>query len=327
MIITKTPYRISFFGGGTDFEEYFSQYGGEVVGSTIDKYCYVSIRSLQKFFDHKYRISWSKIENVKKISDINHPTVKGLLRYYNLSNEGLEIHYDGDLPGNSGIGSSSSFCIGLIKALNQKFNFKFNKKKLASEAYHIESNVIGENVGMQDQVWASYGGLNSIKFNKSNFIVRKLNINKNIKDNLQKNLLMFYSGKSRFSDKIEKDKKKKIVDKIKFYHEIKKQVNECKKILSSGKNLNEFGLLLNEYWNLKKSLSTKVSSNEINEIYSEALIAGALGGKLLGSGGGGFFVFYVPISMQRKVRAKLHKLEEVKFKFSEEGSSIIFSND
>ena len=180
---------------------------------------------------------------------------------------------------------------------------------------------------MQDQVWASYGGLNSIKFNKSNFLVRKLNIKKNIKYNLQKNLLMFYSGKSRFSDKIEKDKKKKIVDKIKFYHEIKKQVNECKKILSSEKNLNEFGLLLNEYWDLKKSLSTKVSSNEINEIYSEALNAGALGGKLLGSGGGGFFIFYVPTNMQKKVRAKLYKLEEVKYRFSEEGSSIIFSNE
>jgi len=327
MIITKTPYRISFFGGGTDFEEYFSKYKGEVIGSTINKYCYVSLRSLQKFFDHKYRISWSRIENVKKISEIYHPTVKGVLNHYKLKDDGLEIHYDGDLPGNSGIGSSSCFCVGLIKALNQKYNFKLNKQKLASEAYHIESNVIGENVGKQDQVWASYGGLNSIKFNKSNFIVRKLNINKNIKENLQKNLLMFYSGKSRFSDKIEKDKKKKIVDKIKFYHEIKKQVNECKKILSSGKNLNEFGLLLNEYWDLKKSLSTKVSSNEINEIYSEALNAGALGGKLLGSGGGGFFIFYVPRSMQKKVRAKLHKLEEVKFKFSEEGSSIIFSNE
>ncbi len=327
MIISKTPYRLSFFGGGTDFEEYFSIYSGETIGTTIDKYCYVSIRSLQKFFDHNYRISWSRIENVKKVSQIYHPTVKGLLTHLNLNKEGLEIHYDGDLPGNSGIGSSSSFCVGLISALNKKYDFKFNKKKIAEEAYYTESKVVGENVGKQDQVWASYGGLNSIKFNKRNFLVQKLVIKKKIKDKLQKNLMMFYSGKSRFSDKIEKDKKKKIFDKINFYHEIKDQVKECKKILLSGKYLNEFGLLLNDYWELKKNLSTKVSSNEINQIYKEAMNSGALGGKLLGSGGGGFLIFYVPKNKQSKVRKKLYKLEEVNFNFSNEGSSIIFSNE
>ena len=207
MIISKTPYRISFFGGGTDFEEYFSQYGGEVVGSTINKYCYVSIRSLQKFFDHKYRVSWSKIENVKNISEIDHPTVKGILKHFKLYNQGLEIHYDGDLPGNSGIGSSSSFCVGLINSLNKKYNLKLDKKKLLKKHFFIESRVIKENVGMQDQVWASYGGFNSIKF-KKNFLVSKIKYKKKIITNLQNNLMMFYSGKSRFSDKIEKDKKK-----------------------------------------------------------------------------------------------------------------------
>ncbi len=327
MIITKTPYRISFFGGGTDFEEYYSKYDGEVIGTTIDKYCYVSLRSLQKFFDHKYRISWSRIENVKKISDIYHPTVKGILNHYNLIKQGLEIHYDGDLPGNSGIGSSSCFCVGLINAFNKKYDLKFDKKKIAKEAYYIESKVIKENVGMQDQVWAAFGGLNSIKFFKKNFVVSKIKIKKEISNNLDNNLMMFYSGKSRFSDKIEKDKKKRIQKKINHYHEIKSQVQECKKILKSGKNLHEFGLLLNEYWKYKKNLSTKVSSIQIDNIYDEALASGALGGKLLGSGGGGFMIFYVPKNKQKKVRKKLYKLEEVKFNFSDLGSSVIFSNE
>lgn len=327
MIISKTPYRISFFGGGTDFEEYFSQYGGEVVGSTINKYCYVSVRSLQKFFDHKYRVSWSKIENVNNISDIDHPTVKGILKHFKLYNQGLEIHYDGDLPGNSGIGSSSSFCVGLINSLNKKYNLKLNKKKIAQEAFFIESRVIKENVGMQDQVWASYGGFNSIKFEKRKFLVSKIKIKKKIITNLQNNLLMFYSGKSRFSDKIEKDKKKKIKNKIHYYHQIKNQVKECHKILKSGRNLDDFGLLMDEYWNLKKNLSSKVSSGEINEVYDEAMKSGALGGKLLGSGGGGFFIFYVPRNNQIKLRKKLNKLEEVDFSFSNEGSSIIFNNE
>lgn len=327
MIISKTPYRISFFGGGTDFEEYFSQYGGEVVGSTINKYCYVSIRSLQKFFEHKYRISWSKIENVKNISKIDHPTVKGILNHFKLYNQGLEIHYDGDLPGNSGIGSSSSFCVGLINSLNKKYNLKLNKKKIAQKAFFIESRVIKENVGMQDQVWASYGGFNSIKFEKKNFLVSKLKLKKKTITNLQNNLMMFYSGKSRFSDKIEKDKKKKIKNKIHYYHQIKDQVKECHKILKSGRNLNDFGLLMDEYWNLKKNLSSKVSSWEINEVYDEAKKSGALGGKLLGSGGGGFFIFYVPKNNQIKLRKKLNKFEEVDFSFSNEGSSIIFNNE
>lgn len=327
MIITKTPYRISFFGGGTDFEEYFSEYDGEVIGTTIDKYCYVSLRSLQNFFDHKYRISWSRIENVKKISDIYHPTVKGILNHYSLIKQGLEIHYDGDLPGNSGIGSSSSFCVGLINAFNTKYNLKFDKKKIAQEAYYVEAKVIKENVGKQDQIWASYGGFNSIKFTKKNFLVSKIKLKKVVADKLKSNLMMFYSGKSRFSDKIEKDKKKNIKNKISYYHQIRNQVDECSKILRSGRNLDDFGLLLNDYWNLKKNLSSKVSSSDINEIYDEALNSGALGGKLLGSGGGGFFVFYVPKNKKSELRKKLNKLEEVKFNFSNEGSSVIFNNE
>ena len=249
------------------------------------------------------------------------------MKHFKLYNQGLEIHYDGDLPGNSGIGSSSSFCVGLINSLNKKYNLKLDKKKIAEEAFFIESRVIKENVGMQDQVWASYGGLNSIKFNKRNFLVSKLKLKKKIVTNLQNNLMMFYSGKSRFSEKIKKDKKKKIKYKIYYYHQIKNQVKECHKILKSGKNLNDFGLLMDEYWNLKKNLSSKVSSWEINEVYDEAMKSGALGGKLLGSGGGGFFIFYVPKNNQNKLRKKLNKFEEVDFRFSKEGSSIIFNNE
>lgn len=326
MIITKTPYRISFFGGGTDFEDYFKHHGGIVVGSTIDKYCYVTLKEASNFFNHKHRIIWSKIENVKKTDAITHPIVKSVIKYFKIQ-EGLEIHYHGELPGNSGVGSSSSFNIGLINAFNEKLKIKNNKSNNAKLAYHVEKNLCKEYVGLQDQVWASYGGFNKINFKKKKFDVKPVKISLNQTNNLEKNLLMFFTGKTRYGSDIEKDKQKQITKKLSYYNQIKLITKDAINILeNNNENLKDFGYLLNEYWQLKKKLSKKVSNNKIDQIYSEGLKAGAIGGKLLGSGEGGFILFYCEKKFQKKIIKRLSKLNKINFKFSNEGAKVIFND-
>lgn len=326
MIISKTPYRVSFFGGGTDFEKYFSKYEGQVIGSAIDKYCYVTLRDLPPFFKHKSRIVWSKIELVKSFKHIFHPTVKSVLneKEYNLPNS-LEIHHQGDLPANSGIGSSSAFTVGLLNAI---YNYKkkiISKKKLSNRAIYTEVNQMKENVGYQDQVWAAYGGLNIIKFSKNKkILVKKIKITKQKKQLLQKNLIMFFIGKHRFSGKIEKSKISSISEKINTYHQIKEQVNECKNILEGKKDLNNFGYLLHDYWNLKKSLAANVSNIQIDEFYKDARKNGAIGGKLIGSGGGGFILLFS--ENIKKLKERYNKYVPVTLKFEDEGSKIIHSD-
>lgn len=325
MIITKTPYRISLFGGGTDFEEYNSKNKGLVIGATINKYCYVSIRDLPPFFNHNYRIAWSRIENVKKIKEIVHPTVKSVLHFAKLK-KGQEIHYDGDLPGNSGIGSSSSFCVGLLNAINNKKKYKITKEKLAYKAYKIENKIMKEHVGMQDQIWASYGGVNYISFKNKKFKVNKLPLKLSQLKKLQENLLLFYTGKTRFSSDIEKDKKKQLDKKIFYYKKIYTQAKNVLSDIKSG-NLDSIGENLDEYWHLKKQLSNKVSNKEIDEIYHEAKLSGAKGGKILGSGGGGFILFYCNKKNQKKLKNRLKKLLAIDFKFENKGSQVIFNNE
>jgi D-glycero-alpha-D-manno-heptose-7-phosphate kinase len=323
MIISKTPYRISFFGGGSDYPTWYRKYGGEVISSSIDKYLYISLRELPNFFNHNYRISYSKTEEVKEIKNIKHLVVRNLLKHLKWKS-GLEIHYDGDLPARSGMASSSAFIVGMANSLiYEKKKNRIAKKELAKFSYKFEQNVLKENVGSQDQIACAYGGFNSIKFYKDgSFKVTKIG-NDNFINTLNKNLLLFYTGKQRTAEKIAKtfinllpnEKKDNVL-------EILNIVKEAKKIISSSDH-KLFGKLLGESWKIKKSLSSHISDSKIDSIYDEAVDSGALGGKILGAGGGGFMLFYVPQSKQKKVLLKLKKLTHIPFTFSKKGSEIV----
>ena len=266
MIITKTPYRISFFGGGSDYPDWYRKYGGMVLSTTIDKYIYISCRFLPKFFKHKYRIVWSKIENVKDINQIQHRAVKTLLKHLKIK-DGMEIHYDGDLPARSGMGSSSCFAVGLIKALYKIKNKDLSKNELARKTIHFEQKIMKEVVGSQDQTITSYGGFNKIIFSKNNKIqVQKISFNKNIRS-LNKNLVLIYTGINRTAHKIANTYVKKLTKSKKYQIEkIMSYVNEGKKILESG-NVDDFGRLLNNSWHEKKSLSNLITNKKIDELY------------------------------------------------------------
>ena len=326
MIISKTPYRISFFGGGTDYPSWYIKNGGAVLSTTIDKYIYISCRTLPPFFEHKYRVVWSKIENVKKIDQIKHKAVKELLKKYKIKS-GLEIHYDGDLPARSGTGSSSVFIVGLINILNNFQGKRIKRKKLAETSIHFEQQILKEAVGSQDQIAAAYGGFNKITFNVGGgFNVRSYSMSQKVIKKLNKNLLLLYTGEKRtahhiakgYVDKLQTSKKSHIL-------EISNFVKEGEKVLKRG-DLDDFGKLLHESWLEKKSLSSLISNSTINAIYEKALTKGALGGKLLGAGGGGFFVFYVPHWKQKKFIQYFKKFITIPFKFTSEGSKIIFRN-
>ena len=325
MIITKTPYRISFFGGGSDYPEWYKKYGGMVLSTTIDKYIYISCRFLPKFFTHKYRIVWSKIENVKDINQIQHRAVKRLLQHLKIK-QGLEIHYDGDLPARSGMGSSSCFAVGLSKALYKMKNQELSKDQLAKKTIEFEQKIMREVVGSQDQTIASYGGFNKIIFNKNNKIqVQKISSSKNI-EKLNKNLVLIYTGISRTAHKIANTYVKKLTRSKKNHIEkIMGYVNEGKKILDSG-NVDDFGKLLHISWLEKKGLSKLITNNKIDELYDEAIRHGALGGKLLGAGGGGFLLVYMKNENAKKFFKRYKNIINVPFNFTKDGSQVILNN-
>jgi len=324
MIITKTPYRISFFGGGSDYPEWYKKFGGSVLSTTIDKFIYISCRELPPFFEHKYRIVWSKIENVKEINQIQHSIVKKLLQY-NKIKSGLEIHYDGDLPARSGMGSSSSFSVGLMCAL-----IKFQKKNisninLAKQAINFEQKIMKETVGSQDQVAASIGGFNKIKFLKNEKIIIKKILSKNLKK-LNSNLLLLYTGIQRNASIIANNYVHKLSNqKEKNIRKIIEKVDLGEKIIKSG-NLDDFGELLHETWIEKKNLSSSVSNNKIDELYKICMENGAKGGKLLGAGGGGFLLIYIKNEKKKKLLNKLKNIINVPFKFSDEGCEVILNS-
>jgi D-glycero-alpha-D-manno-heptose-7-phosphate kinase len=325
MIISKTPYRISFLGGGSDYPDWYVKNGGLVLSTTIDKYIYISCRYLPPFFKHKYRIVWSKLEHVKKICNIKHNAVREMLKYFEIKN-GLEIHYDGDLPARSGMGSSSVFVVGLMNLLNNFQGKIIGKKALAQKSIHFEQKILKEVVGSQDQIAACYGGFNKIVFNiGGGFSVNPIIIKKKILEKFNKNLLLIYTGISRtahtiaksYTKKLQRSKKADIIDIINL-------TNEGEKFLKQG-NLNDFGKLLHESWLLKKSLGSSISNHYIDDIYNNAVKKGALGGKLLGAGGGGFLLFYVPYFKQKSFIKFFKKLIPVHFKFTSEGSKILFT--
>ena len=323
MIITKTPFRISFFGGGTDLNAWFRNNGGAVISTTIDKFCYVTCRKLPKFFDYDHRFVYSKVEEVNKISEISHPAIKGILNYLNW-NKGIELHYHGDLPARSGLGSSSSFTVGMLNCLAALEGKHMSKFELASTAIKIEQEILMENVGLQDQIAASYGGFNKIEFyNENAFKVTPIILSAERLNELQDNLLLFFTGISRFASEIEKSKIDILHTKNIELSKMHDMVNISIDILTNSNiNLVDFGLLLNEGWMYKKSLSNLVSNNEIDSIYNTAMTAGAVGGKILGAGGGGFILFYVPKEKQLNVIKKLEKLTHIPFKFENYGSTV-----
>lgn len=324
MVISRTPFRISFFGGGTDYPAWYRKNGGKVLATTINKYSYISARFLPPFFGFKYRISWSKIENCKSIDQIIHPSVREGVRFMKIR-QGLEIHHDGDLPARSGLGSSSAFTVGLLNALYALKGKMINKKQLAKESIYLEQNVLKETVGSQDQVLAAFGGFNLITFHKDKQIsVKPVTISSKRVEELQNHLMLYYTGIERIASDVAKTFVPNIEQKEKQLFAMNKMVDVALDILNSRKDIGEFGKLLHESWSLKRSLSTSISNSSIDKIYLNALSAGATGGKIIGAGGGGFLLLFVPPSRQKKVRKKFSKLIHVPFKFEHEGSQIIF---
>ena len=323
MIITKTPFRMSFFGGGTDLKEFYEKKGGAVISSTFDKYVYVTVRHLPRFFEYKNQVTYSKIERTNNTDDIEHPMVRNAMKHLDMHE--LLIQYDADLPARSGLGSSSSFAVGLINAFYALKGKYADKRRLADDAIYVEREMCQESGGLQDQIAASYGGLNRIDFDENGYTVTPIIISPERKEKLNDNLMLFFTGFSRFSADVQKDTKKNIEKKTEILMEMKNMVDEAEKILEDKtRNLNDFGKLMDRSWKLKRETGSKISTNEIDKIYDKAIEAGALGGKLLGAGGGGFMLFYVPKTKQKKVKEALNNLLYVPFRFENQGTQIIY---
>lgn len=324
MVISRTPFRISFFGGGTDYPAWYRQHGGAVIATTIDKYCYLTCRYLPPFFEHRIRVVYSKAENCQTIDEITHPAARETLRFLNFE-RGVEIHHDGDLPARSGMGSSSAFTVGLLHALYALKGHMPSKQQLAKESIYIEQECLKETVGAQDQILAAYGGFNHIIFHPNGeFSVRPVTISPERMRELNSHLMLFYTGLKRTASDIAASYTTDIESKRQQLRITKDLVDESISILVDGREITAFGKLLHEAWQIKRSLSSLVSNPIVDEIYAEALAAGALGGKLAGAGGGGFMLLFVPPSRQTAVREKLNKLIYVPFKFEFSGSQIIF---
>ncbi len=323
MIVSRTPHRISFFGGGTDYPNYYLEHGGKTLGVTIDKYSYLNVRKLPPFFKHKHRIVYSKQENVSSIEEIVHPAVRETLKYLNID-YGVSIHHDGDIPARSGMGSSSAFTVGLLNSLKALEGKMVSKKELTRMAVEIEQDWIKENVGSQDQTFAAYGGLNTLKFLQNGEIIAEPVLMSH--DRLlefQGNVLLFFTGLSRAASDILDEQMARTALNIPNLNRMKEMVDEAHEILLSNANLNQFGELLNSTWALKKSLSSKVTNPTIDKMYDKAIHAGALGGKLLGAGSGGFMIFYVEKKYHKEVKSALNNYLHIPFCFDFDGSKIV----
>ena len=324
MIITRTPYRISFVGGGTDYHTWYQKHGAAVLSVTINHYCRLHCRFLPPFFEHKSRIIYSKVEEVKRHADIQHPAVRAILQYLKINN-GIEIHHQGDLPARSGLGSSSAFSVGLLNAMYGLMGMISNKRELACEAIHIERDILKENVGVQDQIATAYGGLNKIIIRPDgDFEVTPLILPPHRMHELHNHLLLFYTGVSRTASDIAGDKIKSIPKKNAELHRMQSMVNDAESILCSTNDITSFGELLHEAWMLKRQISSKVSPAFVDEIYERARNAGAIGGKILGAGVGGFMLFFVKPENIIKLCEALKNLLLVPFDFETGGSQVTF---
>ncbi len=323
MIITRTPFRMSFFGGGTDMKEFFNEHGGAVISTTFDKYCYVTVRHLPPFFDFKNELTYSKIERTSTTEEIIHPAIRNAMQYLNMND--IRLTYEADLPARSGLGTSSSFAVGMLNAFHSLNGVYASKKQLADEAIHLERDLCNEAGGWQDQIAASFGGFNRIDFSDNSYEVTPIIISKQKKEQLNNNLMMFFTGFTRFSSDVQKANASGRIDKTQQKLEMLRLVDEAEKVLQNKEsNLDDFGYLLNTTWNLKRQTGSAISTNSIDELYDKGIKAGALGGKLLGAGGGGFLVFYVTPEKQESVRHAMQDLLYIPFKFENNGTKVIY---
>ncbi len=324
MIISRTPYRISFFGGGTDYPGWYLNHGGAVLATAIDKYCYITCRYLPPFFEHKSRFVYSIIENCTYLDEIKHPAIREVLRYMNIE-RGVEVHHDGDLPARSGMGSSSSFTVGLLNALYALKGVMPTKHQLAMESIKIEQDMIRETVGSQDQVTAAYGGFNHMQFLQNGEIsVRPVIMSADRLHELNNNLMLFYTGIKRTAADVAVSYVTDIESKKSQLLIMKDLVDESLSLLNSSGDLCGFGELLHEGWLAKRSLSASVSNIGVDQAYEAARSVGAIGGKITGAGGGGFLLLFVPPDRQNRVREALKHLIHVPFSFDYNGSQIVY---
>ena len=322
MIITRTPFRMSFFGGGTDFEEYYKENGGAEISTTFDKYCYVSVRHLPRFFEYRNEIIYSKIERVKTTEEIIHPAVRNAMLMRDMHE--LRLTYDADLPARSGLGTSSSFAVGMLNAFSALKGKKTSKRELADQAIYLERVLCAESGGIQDQIAAAFGGLNLIEFGAYGYKVKPVSISDERKDELNKRLLLFFTGYSRFSSDIQKGTVKSLNEKKAELKEMTELVYSAKELLEDeDSDLNEFGYMLNNTWRLKRGMAAGISTDSIDLMYETGLKAGALGGKLLGAGGGGFIVFFAEPEKQEAVKKAMEDLLYIPFRFENEGTAVI----
>lgn len=323
MVITQTPFRMSFFGGGTDFPGFYNEHGGAVISTTFDKYCYVNVRHLPPFFEYSTELSYSKIERVKNIDEINHPSIRECMRYLDMRD--IRLTYEADLPAKSGLGTSSSFAVGMLNAFySLKGKYK-SKRELADDAIYLERELCNEAGGVQDQIAVAFGGFNKIDFSADGYQVTPVVMSNERKEILNDNLMMFFTGFSRFSSDIQTSTQAVLKDKTAQLLEMYSLVDTAQGILTDkNSDLNDFGRLLDHTWKLKRGITTRISTNSLDEIYEKAMSAGALGGKLLGAGGGGFFVFYVEPEKRKSVMQALDKLLYIPFRFEDSGTRVIY---
>ena len=323
MIITKTPFRMSFFGGGTDMESFFRNYGGAVLSTTFDKYCYVNVRHLPRFFDYTTELSYAKIERVTSVDDIVHPAVRNAMKMLDMHE--IRLTYEADLPARSGLGTSSSFAVGMLNAFYALKGKYADKKRLADEAIYLERVLCNEAGGWQDQIAASYGGFNRSEFNKNGtYDVKPIIIHPDRKKRLNDNLLMFFTGFTRFSSDLQKANQAGYDEKVKQLQQMYVLVDDAERVLEDKHaDLDDFGRLLDKTWRLKRQTGGAITTNSIDALYEKGISAGALGGKLLGAGGGGFLVFYVQPEKQAAVKDAMKDLLYVPFQFEDGGTRVI----
>lgn len=321
MIITQTPFRMSFFGGGTDFEGYYRENGGAVLSTTFDKYCYVNVKHLPRFFDYSTELMYAKTERVTDIDDIQHPAIRNAMKMLDMHE--IRLTYEADLPARSGLGTSSSFAVGMLNAFYALKGKYVDKRKLADEAIYLERALCAEKGGIQDQIAASFGGFNRIDFSCDGYTVNPVIISPKRKEELNDNLMLFFTGFSRFSSDIQQTTEKSMKEKTDELKGMYSLVEEAEQILVSKTELNEFGKLLHETWQLKRGISSGISTSSIDLLYERAMEAGATGGKLLGAGGGGFLLFYVEKDKQPYVMRALSELLYVPFQFENGGTRVI----
>ena len=321
MIITQTPFRMSFFGGGTDFPGFYREHGGAVLSTTFDKYCYVNVRHLPRFFDYTTELSYAKTERVTDVESIEHPAIREAMKMLDMHE--IRLTYEADLPARSGLGTSSSFAVGMLNAFYALKGKYADKRKLADDAIYLERVLCKESGGIQDQIAASFGGFNKISFNADGYTVSPVIISPERKLRLNDNLMLFFTGFSRFSSDIQVEAEKSLKSKEAQLLEMLQLVDEAEQVLTSKTDLTEFGKLLDYTWKLKRGITSKVSTDSIDAIYDKAIKAGATGGKLLGEGGGGFLLFYVEADKQKNVHEALEDLLYVPFEFETAGTQVI----